>query len=292
MVVAHARGRTTSGCGAATFAPRRGAPSITFANGTIAANGSCTVSVSGQCAGGADDGAYPNTSEPPLRRRDRYDKSASATLGRTMDRRRRLARPHSSLSGRWRALPGTTSAGLFHQVQTRLPERRRKLAPGSPQSTIDTATGNPAQLLVQASGMPFGHVDERSNNDYIEFAVNTTNYNSAHVRVRARRDAGSNGPSIAGALFAAQTEHNFTSYGSVDHARAMAFRRFSQPFPGPLRIVERTDLFPHLRGRAATTASTRCCTRQHHDWRLPTAPAAHDHQDVCPIRSRWAGRRH
>lgn len=45
MVVASIPGATTSNCGTPTFAPTAGAGSISFSNGTIPANGSCTVKV-------------------------------------------------------------------------------------------------------------------------------------------------------------------------------------------------------------------------------------------------------
>jgi len=45
MVVASSPGAATSGCGAPTFAPVAGAGSISFSNGTIAAGGTCSVTV-------------------------------------------------------------------------------------------------------------------------------------------------------------------------------------------------------------------------------------------------------
>src|SRR5581483_6811911 len=45
MVVAGTPAATTNGCGAPTFSPAAGAGSISFSNGTIAAGGTCTVTV-------------------------------------------------------------------------------------------------------------------------------------------------------------------------------------------------------------------------------------------------------
>ena len=45
MVVASPTGATINGCGAATFAPVAGAGSISFSNGSVAANATCTVKV-------------------------------------------------------------------------------------------------------------------------------------------------------------------------------------------------------------------------------------------------------
>jgi mucin-19 len=59
MVVANPTGATINGCGAATFAPVAGAGSISFTNGTVAANSSCTVKVNVTVPA---TGTYTNTS--------------------------------------------------------------------------------------------------------------------------------------------------------------------------------------------------------------------------------------
>jgi uncharacterized repeat protein (TIGR01451 family) len=61
MVVAPAPAATTSGCGSPTFAPAAGAAALSFSGGTIAAGGTCivTVAVSAPVAG-----TYLNTSGP------------------------------------------------------------------------------------------------------------------------------------------------------------------------------------------------------------------------------------
>ncbi len=59
MVVAAAPNATTSGCGAPTFAPAGGAASIAFSAGTIAASGTCTVTVDVTVP---SPGTYNNTS--------------------------------------------------------------------------------------------------------------------------------------------------------------------------------------------------------------------------------------
>ncbi|MCH8342079.1 MAG: DUF11 domain-containing protein [Chloroflexi bacterium] len=59
MVVASPTGATTSGCGTPTYAPVAGAASISFTGGTIAAGGSCTVTVD---VTATPTGDYANTS--------------------------------------------------------------------------------------------------------------------------------------------------------------------------------------------------------------------------------------
>ena len=60
MVVAAVPNATTSGCGAPTFTPVAGAASIAFSAGTIAASGTCTVTVDVRAPIGG--GIYNNTS--------------------------------------------------------------------------------------------------------------------------------------------------------------------------------------------------------------------------------------
>ena len=60
MVVASSPGATINGCGSPTFAPVAGAGSISFSNGTVAANSSCTVTVNVTVP---TAGTYNNTSD-------------------------------------------------------------------------------------------------------------------------------------------------------------------------------------------------------------------------------------
>ncbi len=59
MLVAATPNATTAGCGAPTFAPAAGAASLSFSNGSIAAGGTCTVSVD---VTAPTTGSYANTS--------------------------------------------------------------------------------------------------------------------------------------------------------------------------------------------------------------------------------------
>ncbi|HEY6928964.1 MAG TPA: hypothetical protein VJA66_04730, partial [Thermoanaerobaculia bacterium] len=59
MVVATSPGAVTTGCGTPTFAPVAGAATISFSNGAVAANGTCTVSVKVTAPA---TGTYSNTS--------------------------------------------------------------------------------------------------------------------------------------------------------------------------------------------------------------------------------------
>src|SRR5207244_11837863 len=62
MVVATPATFSTSGCGSPTFAPTAGASSISFSNGSVAANSSCVVNVRVSVPSAPTSGTYANTS--------------------------------------------------------------------------------------------------------------------------------------------------------------------------------------------------------------------------------------
>jgi LPXTG-site transpeptidase (sortase) family protein len=77
MVVASPLTYSTTGCGSPTFAPTAGAASISFSNGTIAAGGTCTVSVNVTAPA---LGIYDNTSGPLYIGSANTGNTASASL--------------------------------------------------------------------------------------------------------------------------------------------------------------------------------------------------------------------
>jgi uncharacterized repeat protein (TIGR01451 family) len=77
MTVAASPAASTSGCGTPTFAPTAGAATIAFSNGTIAANGNCTISVN---VTASPAGTYNNTSGSLFIGTTNTGKTASATL--------------------------------------------------------------------------------------------------------------------------------------------------------------------------------------------------------------------
>lgn len=77
MVVAPTPAPSTSGCGSPVFAPAAGAASVSFSGGTIAAGGTCTVSVNVVAPA---LGSYNNVSSAVLSSNGGAGNSASATL--------------------------------------------------------------------------------------------------------------------------------------------------------------------------------------------------------------------
>ncbi|MFN8375372.1 MAG: hypothetical protein U0694_21150 [Anaerolineae bacterium] len=77
VVVANPPQASTSGCGSPTFAPAAGATSLSFSNGTVAANGTCTISVKVTAAAAA---SYNNVTNHLFIGSSDTGHTASATL--------------------------------------------------------------------------------------------------------------------------------------------------------------------------------------------------------------------
>jgi hypothetical protein len=80
MVVANAPNASTSGCGTPTFAPTAGATSLSFSNGTLAPNSTCTASVSVEVPSSPTSGTYHNTSNNLFVNTQNTGHNASADL--------------------------------------------------------------------------------------------------------------------------------------------------------------------------------------------------------------------
>ena len=98
-------------------------------------------------------------------------------------------------------------------------------------STIDTGFGNPVNSWA-TRGYANSATLTLTNNDYTEFAVNSTNYNTLTFAFDVRRDAGLNGPASL-ALYSSTDGVTFTPYGSVITPSPTAFNNVAQAFPGP-----------------------------------------------------------
>ncbi|HEV2042953.1 MAG TPA: hypothetical protein VGT81_23390, partial [Casimicrobiaceae bacterium] len=83
MVVATPATFSTSGCGSPTFAPTAGASSISFSNGSVAANSSCVVNVLVSVPSTPTSGTYANTSNHLFVGSTDTGHFASANLGLT-----------------------------------------------------------------------------------------------------------------------------------------------------------------------------------------------------------------
>ena len=194
MVVATPAVFSTSGCGAATFAPVAGASSIAFSNGSIAANSSCTVSVQVSVPALPTIGTYANVSGHLFIGALDTGKVASANLGLT------TTSVGTGLCGvtlaNW-----TIPNGTIANPTTNPPD----LAGGVPTvkaANVSTATlaallpGSAALFATSGqndttSWQTFGYKDA---GQYIEFVVDTRNYTGVQMSFYMANPSPSNGP--------------------------------------------------------------------------------------------------
>jgi uncharacterized repeat protein (TIGR01451 family) len=186
MVVANPTGATTNGCGAATFAPVAGAGSISFSNGTVAANSSCTVKVNVTVTA---TGTYTNTSNHLFAGGVDTGKFATDTL---------------TVNNAPPAPPQICGQSL---AQWTFPVG---FSVTSPAPTTDNVTGTPSAKPgdgINASsftegtnswgsngGITTGTTLVFANEDYLEFAVDMTGFTGLELAFAAARKNTPNSP--------------------------------------------------------------------------------------------------
>ncbi len=187
MVVANPAGATTNGCGSPTFAPVAGAGSISFSGGTVAANSSCTVKVN---VTAPVVGSYNNISNNLFVNGIDTGDSAADTL--TVDNAAFPTPPQ---------VCGQTLAQWTFPVG---------FSVTSPAPAIDNVTGTPsAKPGDGVNAMSFtegtnswgsngsvttGATLVTANEDYLEFAVDTTGFSSLTLSFDAARKNTPNSP--------------------------------------------------------------------------------------------------
>ena len=189
MVVASPTGATTNGCGAATFAPVAGAGSISFSNGTVAANSNCTVKVNVTVPA---TGTYTNTSNNLFVGGVDTGKSASDTL--TVN----TASPVSQVCGSTLALwtfPSGFDINAPTPTTNNVTTATAAPGPGVTQvSSSNSSTTSDGTLSWGSNGnITTGTTLNTANDDYFQFAINTTNQTSVTLSFDALRKT-PNGP--------------------------------------------------------------------------------------------------
>ena len=190
MTVASPASYSTSGCGSPTFAPVAGATSIAFANGTVAANSTCVVSVQVKVPAAPNSGTYVNTSGNLFIGSLDTGKSATANLG------------IAATSG-GTGICNLTMAQWDFGAYTANPA-----APSTQAANVGTAavtSGNGLTLVpdtTASGGNPqpgmrmYGWLNNTAINTatspYVQFAIDTSNYTQVTLRFDAQRKA--NGP--------------------------------------------------------------------------------------------------
>ncbi len=191
MVVANPTGATTSGCGTPTFAPIAGAGSISFSDGTVAASGTCTINVNVTVP---VTGTYTNTTSNLFVGTTDTGNAATATLTAN-------ATPPAPppVCGQPLALWNfPTPVNVSAPAPAPLPDTTvaASAAPGAGLAPIESAQDHtvvPAGTVSWGSDGSFtpGAFDT-ANNEYFEFAIDTTGVSAVDLSFWARRT--NNGP--------------------------------------------------------------------------------------------------
>ena len=193
MVVASPAAYSTSGCGTPSFAPSAGADSISFSNGTIAASGSCTISVGVTIPSAPISGTYHNVSENLFVGQLDSGHNAVADL-----------QIGSSSSGSG-VCDVTLAQWNFNAFTANPPPMPSPSTQASDVSTAvisvgngltaesDTSSGggNP-QPSILTYGWPKNGPIVPASSPYIQFAIDTSKYTKVALKLDAQRKA--NGP--------------------------------------------------------------------------------------------------
>jgi uncharacterized repeat protein (TIGR01451 family) len=184
LVIATPPGATTSGCGTPTLTANAGAGTITFANGTLAANSTCVIGVN---VTSASTGTYNNTTNNLFIDTLDTGKTASASLTVTTDT------PGTGICGtllaRWNfptgmstTAPAATTANVTATASASTPQLNPVF--NAADNTIAPAgTGSWSTNGAVTAGLPLS----TANNDYFQFAIDTTGYTSMQMTFDAQR---------------------------------------------------------------------------------------------------------
>ncbi len=226
MVVATPAVFSTSGCGAPTFTPVAGASSVSFADGTVAANGSCVVNVQVSVPSTPTTGSYANVSGNLFVGGIDSGKNATAGLGLT------TSPPPTNVCGltlaQW-TMPTAagTSAPPAFSFKAGDVASATAVAGSGITSTINTAEGNPVNSWQGRQFLTSATLDV-ADNEYFQFAVTTTNYTSIGFQFDAKINA--TGPTAL-RLYSSTDGTTFTPYGSV-LSPTSSFATYNPAFSG------------------------------------------------------------
>jgi len=228
MVVASPATFSTTGCGSPVLAPVAGATALSVVNATIPANGTCTISVLVGVANMPANGNYVNTSGNLIVGGIDTGRNTTASLGLS------ASAPATNLCGltlaRWTMEPaaGTAVPPAFSFKAADVASAVATSGVGV-SSTIDTTTGNPVNAW-SLNGFSTATTLTTGNNDYVQFAVDTTNYTAITFAFDARLDNSQHGPGSL-QLYSSTDGVTFTPYGSV-LAATNVFASYGPAFAG------------------------------------------------------------
>jgi len=209
LVVANPPSATTSGCGAPTLTATAGSSSITFSNGTLAANSNCIIKVN---VTPSATGSLVNTTNHLFVGTTDTGHNATATL--TVNT---APPPGTGLCGllmaKWTFPTGftlTSPAPSTNNVGTAQAEPGPGLSNPTIQATNSTTTADGTSSWGSNGAITTGATLVTANDDYYEFAVNTTGFTSVTLSFDALRKT-PNGPAGLAVFFGTATKPAGTS---------------------------------------------------------------------------------
>jgi len=192
MVVADPSNAATTGCGTPTFAPNAGNASITFSNGTIAGNSTCTVQINVTAPA---TGTYANTSGHLFA--GTVDTGHYATASLTVNNSAPAPSPVCGMVlAKWTFPTGFSLTSPVPSTST----VSATAAPGAgltSASNTATATADGTNSWITNGNGAVGTPLVTTNNDYFEFAVDTLHYSSAYLNFSAERKISNSPKGIA-----------------------------------------------------------------------------------------------
>ncbi|HRQ23337.1 MAG TPA: hypothetical protein PLF42_07930, partial [Anaerolineales bacterium] len=218
MVVAGPPNASTSGCGTPTFSPMAGSASISFSNGTIAANGTCAVSVNVTVP---VDGVYNNTSGNVFVGNMDTGNNASDSLTVTD------APPLPA------CVPGIEIA-TWNFPTGGSPTNPAPSSPLEASATANAGSGlSPSIDLLNTAGAGTGSWASNflivgtplvlANHQYFEFAIDTTGFQEVTLQFSAQRSAqgsqniqlyyGSTAPGTASTVYTLGSQGSWINFG-------------------------------------------------------------------------------
>jgi large repetitive protein len=184
MIVATPNGATTSGCGTPTLTATAGSSTISFSNGTLAANSNCVIKVN---VTPTATGTLINTTNNLFV--GTTDTGDNATANLTVNNEPPAGAGLCGLPlATWRFTTGfntATPAATTSSVGTASAIGAGLNAQQTTESTL-TATAGSSSWGTNG-GVATGAALTTTNNDYFEFAVNTTGITSVAFSFQARR---------------------------------------------------------------------------------------------------------
>ncbi|HET9482839.1 MAG TPA: hypothetical protein VFO79_02685, partial [Xanthomonadales bacterium] len=186
MTIASPNGATTSGCGAPTLTAPVGGTTISFSNGTVGANATCTISVNVTTS---TTGSFLNTTQNLFVGAVDTGKTASATLVVNNE-----PPPGTGLCGQSLA---TWGFPVGFNVNAPAPSTSTVTASAAPgaglvPNTRPTITADGTSAWGSNGSITVSPVLLTTNNEYFEFAVDTTGIASMQFTFAAAR--AQNGP--------------------------------------------------------------------------------------------------